>query len=237
MLSVIALFAIALLFIGDFEGRFERVFSTLGLFALFVLFTMLDTRRERDNSWYAPFAIMTNTYMLALLLIIIWITPYYFFNLMFAIFWQAVYVIVLTRMLLLCNDFLLRRALSTSPALHQWSQVAAVLSALAVVVFTVPLAFNAFEFSVPDLYWKFAVATLILAGLSIAVTLLLNSYVSSQQRQAAMRQAQPQYPAQQQQQQQPQPELLPWPTFADGSPYPMGADGQPDFAAAERLGR
>ncbi len=30
-------------------------------------------------------------------------------------------------------------------------------------------------------------------------------------------------------------EPLPWPVFPDGSPYPMGADGQPDFTEAGRI--
>lgn len=32
-------------------------------------------------------------------------------------------------------------------------------------------------------------------------------------------------------------ELLPWPRFADGEPYPAGSDGQPDFEAAELRAR
>ncbi|WP_072314795.1 hypothetical protein [Agrococcus sp. Marseille-P2731] len=52
-------------------------------------------------------------------------------------------------------------------------------------------------------------------------------------------QAWPQQPAPQQPQQPPQQQpdangLLPWPTFPDGSPYPMGPDGQPVFPPSAR---
>ena len=282
VLSIVTVLAIALLFIGDFQGRSERVFSTLTLFAVFVVLTMIDTKREKGNDWYAPFALMANTYLLGLLLIVIWVTPYTSFSLSFTIFWQSVYVIVLTRLLVLCVEFLFRRARHAESALAQTAQITAVLSSLSLVLFTAPLAFDAFRVWVPELYWKFAVATLILAGLGIAVTLLLTWYFKSQERAAAAEQtlqqaphypmSQPPYapsqhlqvpaayqgqpaaqqlpPAQQpqpaQQQPQPQPQqpapatntegqpLLPWPTFADGTPFPMKADGQPDFSVLNR---
>ena len=260
ILAVVTVLSISLLFIGDFAGRFERVFSTLALFAVFVLLTMFDTRRSRKDDWYAPLALIANTYILGLLLIVIWVTPYDPFTLQFEIFWQSLYVIVLTRVVVWGIELLFRRGDGKYPALTGWSQATGVLCLLTLVMFTAPLGFTAFGMYVPELYWKFAVAALILAGLGIAVTLLLSWYFRSQTKQAqreraalapqaidhqqvasqpapASRPASHPAPATAQQSataQQPAPapqqELLPWPTFADGTPLPMKRDGQPDFS-------
>src|SRR5690606_22157126 len=65
LLAGLTVASISLLFIGDFEGKFERVFSTFVLFAVFVLLTALDTRREQKSEWYAPVALIANSYILA----------------------------------------------------------------------------------------------------------------------------------------------------------------------------
>ena len=255
ILAVVTVLSISLLFIGDFAGRFERVFSTLALFAVFVLLTMFDTRRSRKDDWYAPLALIANTYILGLLLIVVWVTPYDPFTLQFEIFWQSIYVIVLTRLVVWGIELLFRRGEGKYPALTGWSQATGVLCLLTLVMFTAPLGFTAFGMHVPELYWKFAVAALILAGLGIAVTLLLSWYFRSQEKQVRREQrplasqypvaqaptasapAAPAYPTQDQEAPashqpapEPQPELLPWPTFADGTPLPMKEDGQPDFS-------
>jgi len=244
VLSVVTVLSISLLFIGDFEGRFERVFSTLALFTVFVLLTMFDTRREKRNDWYASIALIANTYILGLLLIVIWVTPYDPFALQFIIMWQSVYVIVVTRIVVWCLELLFRRSETGQAALHTWSQVTGVLALLTLVLFTAPLAIEAFQINVPDLYWKFAVASLILTGLGIAVTLLLSWYFRSQEKQnapapvsapvPAPAPAPAPVPAPLPPAVQPQQELLPWPTFADGTPLPMKADGQPDFSVLQQ---
>lgn len=258
ILSVVTVLSISLLFIGDFAGRFERVFSTLALFAVFVLLTMFDTRRAKKADWYAPLALIANTYILGLLLIVIWVTPYDPYTLQFIIFWQSLYVIILTRLVVWGLEHLFRRGEGKYYSLSRWSQVTGILCMLTLVMFTAPLGFTAFGVDVPEMYWKFAVAALILAGLGIAVTLLLSWYFRSGERQDARearknstenvqapgqqpvmtavqppaQQAPPQA-SQQTPQQAPQQELLPWPTFADGTPLPMRADGQPDFSVLE----
>lgn len=253
ILSVVTVLSISLLFIGDFAGRFERVFSTLALFAVFVLLTMFDTRRAKKADWYAPLALIANTYILGLLLIVIWVTPYDPYTLQFIIFWQSLYVIILTRLVVWGLEHLFRIGEGKYYSLSRWSQVTGILCMLTLIMFTAPLGFTAFGVDVPELYWKFAVAALILAGLGIAVTLLLSWYFRSQERQETREQRQnavvsglapatqptgaTQAPAGQgaapAPHQAPQQELLPWPTFADGTPLPMRADGQPDFSVLE----
>lgn len=306
VLTVVTVLSISLLFIGDFEGRFERVFSTLSLFTVFVLLTMFDTRKGRKNDWYAPVALIANTYILGLLLIVIWVTPYEPFGLLLFISWQSIYVIVVTRLVVWGVELLLRTAVGKESSLQLWSQITAILGLLTLVMFTAPLGIQAFRIEVPELYWKFAVATLILTGLGVAVTLLLGWFfrapkptppavpVAPPAPQAQPQQPQqapvptptpqaatpttpqsapqpvapeqapqpvvPQQPATSQpaapqqpdapavppassgtqqpntqpHSEQQSPELLPWPTFPDGSPLPMRADGQPDFSALEQ---
>ncbi|MGO3146290.1 MAG: hypothetical protein ACTIJ6_01285 [Leucobacter sp.] len=292
--------SISLLFIGDFEGRFERVFSTFALFAVFVVFTAIDTSRERKSDWYAPVALIANTYILGLLLIVIWITPYDAFSLMFEIFWKSLLVIVVTRLVILCCELLLRTGEKSGDAVMRFSFITSVLAVLSGILFTAPVGIEAFGLEVPDLYWKIATAVLILTALGLSVTLLLRWSTGTDERLArkdAMRGGNPgqqfpipQFPApqaqaapafqpsvnqapaqqvqdpaampdsapvvnspapdapeqgfqfqqamqeqraqqalEQQQAADEEPELLPWPTFADGSPIPARADGQPDF--------
>lgn len=231
ILSVVTVLSISLLFIGDFEGRFERVFSTLALFAVFVLLTMFDTRWERKEDWYAPVALVANTYILGLLLIVIWVTPYDQFALQAAITWQSVYVVVVTRLVVWGIGFLFRKGEGAYQSLARWSQTTGILLLLTLVLFTAPLGFTAFRVYVPEMYWKFAVAALILSGLGIAVTLLLSWYFRAQDRQRRKVATPAATPVTAQAPQASQPALLPWPTFADGAPLPMKADGQPDFSA------
>lgn len=253
--------SISLLFIGDLEGKFERVFSTLALFTIFVLLTAFDTRRERAAHWYAPIALIANAYILGLLLIIIWVTPYEALVLQFRITWTSVYVIVVTRVVVWGVGALLRIGTRRPSSVARWGQVTSVFAILTLILFTAPLGIQAFQVHVPDLYWRIAVATLILTGLGLAVTLLLSWYYrpekpaehrqqtglgsippgapapSAPYAQAAPHAQDAPVPTVAGQAAQPaaQPERLPWPTFADGAPYPMGPDGQPDFAAAERM--
>lgn len=266
ILTVVTLASIALLFVGDFEGKFERVFSTIALFAVFVLLTAFDTRRERRNEWYAPVALIANTYILGLLLIVIWVTRFDPFGLQWTILWKSLFVIVTTRCVMLGVELLLRLAEGRPSALGRWAQVTSLLGVLSLIMFTAPVGIEAFAVRVPDLYWKFAVATLILTALGLAITLLLRWYYQPTrtakvvsgpdgyhtfvhgaahplpEQPLAQQAPQPQpTPAQQpvesfpQQPQPPQQALLPWPTYPDGTPFPVGADGQPDFAAAGYL--
>ncbi len=205
LLIVVSVVSIALLFIGDFEGRFTRVFTTLGLFALFTTFTALDTRLGRDNEWYAPLALIGNTYMLGLSLVIIWVTRGNEYTLFFILIAQIGLVLGVTRLVIFSGDRLLRIAPSAAGVLSKSAFTTGILLSISGILFTAPLAFNAFEVEVPELYWRISVAILILTGLFFAITLLLrwyfNAEVRAQQRQEREQRAmQYQVPAQMPQQ-------------------------------------
>jgi hypothetical protein len=282
LLAALSIASISLLFIGDFEGKFERVFSTFFAFAVFVGLTAFDTRRGQRNEWYAPVALIANSYILALLLIVIWMTPYSW-SLGWEIFWKGLLVIVVTRAVVGCAQLLLGMSEGKPKALSVFAMITSLLATVSGIFFTAPVAIEVFNVEVTDLYWKFAVATLLLTALGLSITLLLRWSYGAEDREATRRereaaramyaqpyqaqgfpiapygvaepvapvsptvvvaeapaaapamqhlpeaaQAQPVYdPA-------PQQPLLPWPTFADGSPLPVGPDGQPDFSALGR---
>lgn len=259
LLIGLTLASISLLFIGDFEGRFERIFSTFALFAVFVVLTAVDTNRQRTNEWYAPVALIANTYILGLLLVVIWMTPYDPFALMLEIFWKSILVILVTRLVILCCELLLRTGSEDDEAGNRFAFITSALAVLAGILFTAPVGIEAFNLHVPDLYWKIATAVLILTALGLSVTLLLRwangSDARAEKRQAAQAEriaseAAPATVASSSSEtpvqlppssnvaaaadvaQQPAPTqvLLPWPTFADGRPIPARPDGQPDFS-------
>ena len=264
LLAGLTIASISLLFIGQFEGKFERVFSTFALFAVFVLFTALDTRREQKSDWYAPVALIANAYILSLLLIVIWMTRYDSFTLIWEIFWKSLFVILVTRLVILGCQLLLNMGAKTSEVVSRFAFITSVFAVLSGILFTAPVGIEAFDLHIPDLYWKIATALLILTALGLSITLLLRWSSGSDARDAARAAAeqraaaqpflaaqaaqqfpnaqqfpaqQPypgqQFPAAQQPVAQQQPELLPWPTFPDGTPLPAGPDGQPDFSARQ----
>ncbi|QZY53031.1 hypothetical protein [Leucobacter tenebrionis] len=185
LLAGLTVASISLLFIGDFEGKFERVFSTFALFAVFVLFTALDTRREQKSEWYAPVALIANAYILGLLLIVIWMTPYAAFGLMLEIFWKSVFVILVTRLVILCCQLLLGMGVKLPVVVTRFAFVTSVLAVLSGILFTAPVGIEAFDLHIPDLYWKIATALLILTALGLSITLLLRWSYGSAAREAA----------------------------------------------------
>lgn len=238
LLAVLSVASISLLFIGDFEGKFERIFSTFAAFAVFVGLTAFDTRRGQRADWYAPVALIANSYILALLLIVIWMTPSSW-SLGWEIFWKGLLVIAVTRAVVGCSQLLLNSAEGGPKPLGVFALITSLFATLTGILFTAPVAIEVFRLNVPELYWKFAVAALLLTALGLSITLLLRwSYGSGSAAPRARRAPAIAAPLPGQVVQQPaasgEQQLLPWPTFADGRPLPMGPDGQPDFSVLQQ---
>ncbi|HUH53735.1 MAG TPA: hypothetical protein VLZ31_06825 [Microbacteriaceae bacterium] len=246
ILTVVTLASISLLFIGDFEGKFERVFSTVTLFAIFVLLTAFDTRKDQKNEWYAPVALIANAYILGLILIVIWVTPFNQIALPFIILWKSLFVIATTRIVTFGLELLLAVGEGKPESLGRWGQVTGILGVITLILFTAPVGIEAFSVYIPQIYWKIAVAALILTALGLAITLLLNWYYkpASQPVYPASAHDSSPYPTEPSPGVQPQSVepvgsetttgLLPWPTFADGTPYPQLPNGQPDFSVVQK---
>ncbi|WP_125098712.1 hypothetical protein [Leucobacter chromiireducens] len=185
LLAALTIASISLLFIGDFQGKFERVFATFLVFAVFVGLTALDTRRELRSEWYAPVALIANSYILALLLIVTWMTPYDPFLLGWSLLWKSIVVIGVTRLVLGCCQLLLGMSDGKPEAIGRFAFITSMLAVLAGILFTAPIAIETFNVLIPELYWKIAVATLILTALGLAITLLLRWFYGAPERDAA----------------------------------------------------
>lgn len=185
VLAALTVASISLLFIGDFQGKFERVFATFFVFAVFVGLTALDTRRELKSEWYAPVALIANSYILALLLIVTWMTPYDPFGLGWALLWKGIVVVGVTRLVLLCCQGLLSMSEGKPESIGRFSFITSMLAVLSGILFTAPIAIETFNVTIPELYWKIAVATLILTALGLAITLLLRWFYSAPDRETA----------------------------------------------------
>ncbi|MEB4614547.1 hypothetical protein [Leucobacter sp. M11] len=185
LLCAVSLAAIVLLFLGDFEGKAIRLFSTIVLFGVFTLFTAFDTRRGDQQLWYAPVALIGNTYILGLSLIVVWITRYDPFLLGWTIFWKSLFIIVVIRGVIFGAEMLLRFVGDEHSLLGIAAFATCVLATVAAIMFTAPEAVQSFQLRVPDLYWKFAVSFLILTALGLAVTMLLKWTFGAEEREEA----------------------------------------------------
>ena len=194
LLAALTVASISLLFIGDFQGKFERVFATFFVFAVFVGLTALDTRRELKSEWYAPVALIANSYILALLLIVTWMTPYDPFSLGWSLLWKGIVVIGVTRLVLLCCQGLLSMSEGKPESIARFAFITSMLAVLAGILFTAPIAIETFNVTIPELYWKIAVATLILTALGLAITLLLRWFYAAPDRDAARAKLRPATP-------------------------------------------
>ena len=172
LLAALSIASISLLFIGDFEGKFERVFSTFIAFAIFVALTGFDTRRGQRNEWYPPVALLANSYILALLLIVVWMTPAGW-SLIWDIFWKSLVVLIATRAVVGCAQLLLNMADKRPRPLGVFALITSLLATVTGILFTAPIAIEVFNVEIPELYWRFAVAALLLTGLGLSISLLL----------------------------------------------------------------
>ncbi|MBL3698963.1 hypothetical protein [Leucobacter luti] len=195
LLAALTVASISLLFIGDFQGKFERVFATFFVFAVFVGLTALDTRRELKSEWYAPVALIANSYILALLLIVTWMTPYDPFGLGWALLWKGIVVVGVTRLVLLCCQGLLSMSEGKPESIGRFAFITSMLAVLSGILFTAPIAIETFNVHIPELYWKIAVATLILTALGLAITLLLRWFYGAPERDAQRAQRAASFPA------------------------------------------
>ena len=186
LLAALSIASISLLFIGDFEGKFERVFSTFIAFAVFVALTAFDTRRGQRNEWYPPVALLANSYILALLLVVIWMTPAGW-SLGWDIFWKSLVVILVTRAVVACAQVLLHMAENRPKPLGVFALITSLLATVTGILFTAPIAIEVFNVEVPELYWRFAVAGLLLTGLGLSIALLLRWSYGGADREAARR--------------------------------------------------
>lgn len=238
LLAVVSVAAISLLFIGDFEGRAERVFATLFTFAVFASLTVIDSRIKVGAAWYTPVALIANAYILALMLVVVWMTPSSW-ALSFVLFFNSLVIIIITRAVLLLALLLAKLSTQRPASVGAFALITSLLATFSGVLYTAPLVIDSLGARVLDLYWRISVAVLLLTALSFSITMLLRwaygkapSVAQAPVPAAAAAPAPVAAPAPEPAVQEQQ-ELLPWPTYDDGRPLPIGPDGQPDFSVLD----
>ena len=115
------------------------MFSTFIAFAIFVALTGFDTRRGQRNEWYPPVALLANSYILALLLIVVWMTPAGW-SLVWDIFWKSLVVLIATRAVVGCAQLLLNMADKRPRPLGVFALITSLLATVTGILFTAPIA-------------------------------------------------------------------------------------------------
>jgi hypothetical protein len=231
LLAGLAIASISLIFIGSLGGKSERVFATFVLFGVFVALTGIDARLGQRAEWYTPVALAANSYILGLLLVVIWVTRYDPFGFVVTIFVNSVFAVGIVRLTMFACQLLLRADTQQHSNESNFAFATSAAAMLSALLFTAPIGINVFRLSVPTLYWNIATAVLILTALGASITILLRWSAGAEQREKTrMMQAQNAATQNVQSHVQPVASLLAWPTLADGRPLPAGPDGQPDFS-------
>lgn len=264
-LIALTVLTIAALFIDSIEDKGSRIFLTFIVFGIFVGLTALDTLKSTEREWYPPTALLSNGIFLGASLLTIWLSPANFFGFVVPVL-SLVFLFALILRAGIFLGFLAMDAVdkertggrSVDSAERGSSLAATWLGNGAAVLFTAYLAATTIlakrEMTYDlatfwDIYLKISTAVLILAGLTLSVSLLLRWFFGADEHkaQAELRTASvsayspnasqpaPSEPVAPQLQQALQRELLPWPTFANGQPFPADKQGLPDFEAARRM--
>lgn len=171
IISIVGTVSILLMLFGDFQGKFSRVFSTLLLFGAFVFFSSYDLKRDKDKIQVAISQI-GNSYMLVISLILIWgslaISKYEDLSL----FPYTCLIIMVVKLGTVVTQQVSNLTKAPQQQLRLSSTLATAGIAATTVLFSLPLGFhNMVDF--PEGYWKFAVAVILFAGLTLSITLLV----------------------------------------------------------------
>lgn len=250
LLAIVTLVTVVLVFVGDFESQASRVVWTVVVFLAFTGLLALDLVLARRSSTPLIIGVAANIYLLAVLMISIWMRgtgaegdPWddeWLFGELFGITLLTILVV--------------RAAAAGAWGLISLGErgraemariiglVAAALLGLVGILLTLHFAIEAFGFDVTEWYWRATVAAIVVTALAASVTVLLfwnrrnidwqEAEARGEHQRRPVGQPMPQAVPQQAPQPAPQAAsspLLPWPTYADGTPFPMGPDGQPVF--------
>ncbi|WP_109211351.1 MULTISPECIES: hypothetical protein [Microbacterium] len=235
-----AIVCVVWVLIGGQNGLIGRAFLTILLLVAFAGVAMLDAHlAPRRPGWFALASMAS--WIIALLLgaIMIWMPERYHW-LGVSRFIQFLLIVLILQLVLLHVRFYLK-ALQRydTPFTRTVAVVTIVLVLGLATLLIIPLAFWEWLYFA-DLYWRVVVAVAILAAVGTALLPLVNVLFAPKKPRpqapyvaagapapaAALPASATALPASATQ------ELLPWPTFIDGStPLPMLPDGSPDWNA------
>lgn len=247
LLAIVSAVTVVLILTGDVGAHASRVVWTVVVFLGFTGLLALDLVLARRDATPLVLGVAANTYLLAVLMIGIWVRP------SAAEAGGAGLAALLTELLGLV---LLTALVARAAAAGAWGLLvlgrrtrAAVARAVGVVgaslvgavgvLLTLHTALDAFGIPVGEAYWRATVAAIVVAALAASTAVLLfwnrrnldwqeaEARGEHRTRPAAAR---PALAPALQAPQRPQ-GLLPWPLHPDGTPLPVGPDGQPVFSA------
>jgi hypothetical protein len=273
LLAIVTLVTVVLIFVGDFESQASRVVWTVVVFLAFTGLLALDLMLARRSSTPLIIGVAANIYLLAVLMISIWMRgtggdrwdDEWLFGELFGI--TLLTILVVRAAAAGAWGLISLGERGRAEMARITGLVAAALLGLVGILLTLHFAIEAFGFEVSEWYWRATVAAIVVTALAASVTVLLfwnrrnidwqeaEARGEHPQRRApqpggaayptAMHPHPAPHPAPQhaprtdphpaprlEPQPGPQPGsggLLPWPTYADGTPFPMGPDGQPIF--------
>ena len=171
MLSLMGVASAFVLLLGNFEGKFVRVFATLLLFVIFTVLTAKDTSSKKPFL-AVPIALGGNVYMLGLSLMLIWATLLkYGYDGSFIIP-KMLFLILIIKVAILVIQKISYLIFTDETQLSLGAKLAAGALALTTILYTLPVGLDQI-FTFGDFYWKFAVFITILAGLALSVTALI----------------------------------------------------------------
>lgn len=239
LLTLVTLLTIVLIFVGDIGSQAPRVVWTVIAFGGFTALLALDLALARRSSVPLVIGVAANVYLLAILMLATWVEPIVVtppeticdpvdgcdyadpdrYGPPLGIALLGVYLLAFV---------VVRAAAAGAWALVELGRrgvlavarivglVAAALLGLAAVLLTLHLAITPFGIRIGDLYWRVAVAVVVLAALAACITTLL--YWSRRQLEPSPKPQAPVAPASQPQpwlappaQQQPWPQQQGWP--------------------------
>jgi hypothetical protein len=185
LLAIVTLITVVLIFVGDFESQAPRVVWTVVVFLAFTGLLALDLVLARRSATPLVIGVAANTYLLALLMITIWVrggrsggeVDDYDFGSGW-LFAELLGIVLLTLLVV-------RAAAAGAWGLITLGKgsgtqfgrvlglVAAGLLGLVGVLLTLHFAIDAFGFDVSEWYWRSTVAAIVVTALAASVTVLL----------------------------------------------------------------
>lgn len=177
ILAIVGIASILIMLFGDFDGKGVRVASTFLVFAAFTVFTAMDAS-DKKPSWHLPIGQVGNIYMLGLSLIQIWATlgrgeRYRYFD-EFEIFSNVFMIIAVVKIGTMIVQKISDLAFVNRPFLPLAAKISAFSFGASTILYTLPSGLgwiSFFEFG--EGYWRLSAAIILLAGLSLAITILL----------------------------------------------------------------
>lgn len=217
-----AIVSVVWVLVGSQNGIVGRAFLTILLLVAFAGVAILDAHlAPRRPAWFALASMVGWVALLLIGAVMIWLPDRYAFS-GFTRFIQFLVIVLIVQLALLHVRLFLRAA---ERYVTTFTRIVAIVTVILVVTLAVllilPLMLSD-DVRFSDLYWRFVVATSILAAVGTALIPLVNAlFAPKRPRPAAP--AEPYAPG---------PATQAWPTYVDGvTPLPVLPDGSPDWNA------